>query len=169
MKDCPSLGVEARAAPSVWGTAPIGWKVSSLSWDNLASVVQRSQVWSWESGRNGDRREKFLTTRMPLESPPHLHPPCLLQVLSTGAGPGIRKAGQGRERDETELQSFALFEEGVGRTEPLSLREGQECRCVRAGDGRPGRLGRCQPAVTGTSPGEQEGITGLSTSGASRD
>lgn len=60
------------------------------------------------------------------------------------------------------------IKEGVGRPKPLSLRKGQEHRCVRAGDSRPGRLGGRQAAITGTAPGEQEGMTGLSTSGTCR-
>lgn len=138
LKDYPSLSVKAQPPPFVCGRAPNWWKASSLSWDNLPSVVLRSQVWSWESGRNRNRAGGGgLTTRKPPRSHLHQLPPCLQRAPTEGAGSEIRKAGQGRERDEIKLQSgprFVLFEEGVGRTEPLCLGKEQECRCVRAED-----------------------------------
>lgn len=86
-----------------------------------------------EQGRGGGG----LTTRKPPRSHLHQLPPCLQRAPTEGAGSEIRKAGQGRERDEIKLQSgprFVLFEEGVGRTEPLCLGKEQECGCVRAED-----------------------------------
>lgn len=108
-----------------------------------------------------------LTTRKPPWS--HLHTsfhPAFCKHLQQELDPGS-ETQDGAERkmrpNSKVAQALPCLKKGCGHRALIS----QERTGMQVCEG--GRLGGCQPALPGTCPGEQEGVTGLSASGACGD